>query len=86
MKKIVTQLTLLVLAFGGMPSAGQTLYPNDDVFVETSTSGITTTTYNGAIVSSQIVFGLGAANGTSTGRRRSYLEFTLGNAPVTSAT
>lgn len=53
--------------------------------METSTDGLTTTTFDGHVVNSQIVFGLGAANGTSTGRRRSYLEFTLGSVPVTSA-
>lgn len=72
-------------AFGVPSSPGQIIYPNDDVFVETSSDGLTTTTYDGSVASSQIVFGLGAANGTSTGRRRSYLEFTLGTTNVTSA-
>lgn len=66
-------------------SFGQTIYPNDDVFVETSTSGTTTTTSDGHAASSQIVYGLAAANGVATGRRRSYLEFTLGNTSVSSA-
>lgn len=75
---------LLLLGVTGT-SLGQIIAPNADVFVETSTSGTTTTTFNGYVASSQIVHGLAAANGVATGRRRSYLEFTLGNAPVTSA-
>src|SRR5262245_20669551 len=69
----------------GPAGRAQTIYPNDDVYVETSTDGLTTTTYDGQVASSQIVFGLGAANGTSSGRRRSYLEFTLGTNAVTTA-
>lgn len=63
----------------------QVIHPNADVYVETSTSGAVTTTYDGLAVDSQIVFGLAAANGVSAGRRRSYLEFTIGNEPVISA-
>lgn len=76
---------LLAVAFAESATVAQTILPNDDVFVETSTSGTTTTTYDARVSSSQIVFGLGAANGVSTGRRRSYLEFTLGAVPVSSA-
>jgi len=75
-------LTLLLWTDAGQ---AQVIFPNDDVFVETSTSGTTTTTFDGHVASAQIVYGLAAANGTSTGRRRSYLEFTLGNTPVGSA-
>ena len=76
---------LTAFAPGIAPASAQTIYPNADVFVETSTTGSTTTTYDGYVAGSQIAFGLGAANGTSTGRRRSYLEFTLGTNTVTSA-
>ncbi|MEI2724603.1 MAG: PEP-CTERM sorting domain-containing protein [Verrucomicrobiota bacterium] len=65
---------------------GDTIFANDDVFVETSTDGLTTTTYDGYVLNSQVVFGLAAANGVSTGRRRSYVEFTIGPDPVASAT
>jgi hypothetical protein len=78
-------LFLATLTLGAGTGAGQTIYPNDDVFVETSTSGTTTTTSDGYAANAQIVYGLGAANGVATGRRRSYLEFTLGTAPVASA-
>src|SRR6188474_540014 len=75
-------VTLLLCAEAGW---AQAIFPNADVFVETSTSGTITTTFDGQAASAQIAFGLAAANGTSTGRRRSYLEFTLGSTPVSSA-
>src|SRR5215218_3478085 len=78
-------LSLATLAIGLSTGAAQTIVPNDDVYVETSSDGLTTTTYDASVQNSQIVFGLGAANGTSTGRRRSYVEFTLGTTNVTSA-
>ena len=65
------------------------ILPNADVFCETSSDGLTTTTYNGydtGQVNNQVVFGLAAANGVSTGRRRSYIEFTIGSEAVSSAT
>jgi len=75
----------LAWAIGGASVFSQVIYPSADVFVETSTDGLTTITYNGYAASSQIAFGLGAANGTSTGRRRSYFQFALGTNPVSSA-
>ena len=78
-------LLLKVVLALSLSASAQILYPNDDVYVETSTSGTTTTTYDGYVASSQIVFGLGAANSVTSGRRRSYLEFTLGTNPVSSA-
>ncbi|MBP9900969.1 MAG: hypothetical protein KBH45_05885, partial [Verrucomicrobia bacterium] len=39
---------------------GDTIFANDDVFVETSTDGLTTTTYDGYVLNSQVVFGLAA--------------------------
>ena len=79
------KLILSMLVISEFTGLSQVIYPNADVYVETSTSGTVTTTYDGQPLSSQIVFGLAAANGTSTGRRRSYLEFTISNTPVTSA-
>ncbi|HEX5223074.1 MAG TPA: Ig-like domain-containing protein [Verrucomicrobiae bacterium] len=76
---------LCALVMGELVAFSEVIYPNADVYVETSTSGTVTTTYDGQAVSSQIVFGLAAANGVATGRRRSYLEFTIGDVPVTSA-
>ena len=86
-RHIFVWLLLLLTASLVSPLAAraQLIYPNDDVYVETSTSGTTTTTYDAYIASSQIVFGLGAANSVTSGRRRSYLEFTLGTNPVSSA-
>ncbi len=78
-------VALVAVALQEVAAFGQLIYPNDDVYVETSSAGTPTTTYDGKVQSSQIVFGLAAANGTSTGRRRSYMEFTLGATPVTSA-
>lgn len=74
-----------VLVSGVTPSFGQTIFADDDVFVESDNLTFTNA-YDGLVQSPQIVFGLAAANGVATGRRRSFIEFTLGNAPVTSAT
>lgn len=82
MKSLVV---ISALMLGAMSAVAQLIYPNDDVYVETSSDGTVTTTYDAKVSSSQIVFGLGAANGLSTGRRRSYLEFTLGTNAVASA-
>ena len=67
------------------PALADIISANDDVFVETSSDGLTTTTYDG-YTSGQIAFGLAAANGIATGRRRSFIEFTIGPTPVASAT
>ena len=48
---------LLALEIGSIPVCGQIIYPNDDVFVETSTDGLTTTTCGGKVTISRIVFG-----------------------------
>ena len=80
---IVSLGAVLLSEFSGQ---SQIIYANDDVFSETSTDGLTTTTYDGYAQSGQIVFGLAAANGVATGRRRSFIEFTLGPDPVASAT
>lgn len=84
---------ILAIFFAGLVSLievtslyGDTIFANDDVFVETSSDGLTTTTYDGYALNSQVGFGLAAANGVSTGRRRSYIEFTIGPDPVASAT
>ncbi len=83
--RLTLWLSFAAAAFG-MPTMGaEIISPNDDVFVETSSDGSVTTTYDGHPLTSQIAFGLGAANGTSSGRRRSYLEFTLGSNVVQSA-
>ena len=82
---ILFALTGALLAGSALPSSGATLFPNDDVFVETSSDGTITTTYDGHLLSGDAVFGLGAANGVASGRRRSYLEFTLGSDQVSSA-
>jgi hypothetical protein len=84
---------LFLLCFASAPGLSQTvetIYPNDDVFVEANANdpnATSWTTYDGWAASSQsqIVYGLAAANGIGTGRRRSYLEFTLGTNLVTSA-
>jgi hypothetical protein len=85
-KKMFVLSAVVILALEVTPGLSQTIYPNDDVFVETSSDGLTTTTYDGYAQSSQIVFGLAAANGVATGRRRSFIEFTLDSTPVASAT
>ena len=85
MKKFLA-LMLAATVAGELSSFSQTIFANDDVFVETSSDGTITTTYDGYAQSSQIVFGLAAANGIATGRRRSFVEFTLGSTPVASAT
>jgi hypothetical protein len=77
-----------VLVVIPQPPPGIPLYANADVFVEGNANdpGATSwSTYNAVSQSQQINFGLAAANGTSTGRRRSYLEFTLGTNEVSSA-
>jgi hypothetical protein len=90
-KQLCVLLGLMALSFAANSSYGQasTILPNDDVFCESPDSVYTTTTtydgYQAGIVGGQVVFGLGAANGTSTGRRRSYVEFTIGTEPVGSA-
>ena len=85
MKKLLI-LVVAVSVLSEVSTFSQTIYANDDVYVETSSDGTVTTTYDGFAQSSQIVFGLAAANGIATGRRRSFIEFTLGSTPVTSAT
>jgi hypothetical protein len=77
-----------ILTLGLVESTGrsQIIYANDDVYVETSADGTVTTAYNGSVQGSQVVFGLAAANGVATGRRRSFIEFTLGPDAVASAT
>lgn len=82
---IVLILAGLVLAGSNLPSDAATLFPNDDVYVETSSDGTVTSTYDAHALNSQVVFGFGAANGVASGRRRSYLEFTLGSDTVSSA-
>lgn len=79
-------LGMAALAFAPAPIFGDILFPNDDVFVETAADGSVTNTYDGHVVSSQITFGLAASNGNTAGRRRSYMEFTLGSDMVGSAT
>ena len=84
---IILGVIAVVLSAGS--SFGSTILPNDDVFCETSSDGLTTTTYNGyntTAVNNQVIYGLAAANGVSSGRRRWYVEFTLGSDPVSSAT
>lgn len=76
-----------VLVVIPLPPPGIPIYPNADVFVEGNANdpGATSwSTYN-AVSQGQVNFGLAAANSTSTGRRRSYLEFTLGTNEVSSA-
>jgi hypothetical protein len=82
---IVFALMGALLAGSILPANSATLLPNDDVYVETSSDGTITSTYDAHIFSSQVAFGLGAANGVASGRRRSYLEFTLGSETVSSA-
>ncbi len=70
------------------PPPGTPIYPNADVFVEADANDPNATswsTYNACSQSQQINYGLAAAGSTSTGRRRSYLEFTLGTNEVSSA-
>ncbi len=86
MKKFCTLAVVAAVSFVDLaPALADTIYANDDVFVETSSDGLTTTAYDG-YASGQIAFGLAAANGVSSGRRRSYIEFTIGSEPVASAT
>jgi len=88
-KSFFLLLGVAAVVFTPAPSFADVILPNDDVFCETSTDGLTTTTYDGyntGALNGQVIFGLAAANGVSTGRRRSYIEFTLGSDPVTSAT
>jgi hypothetical protein len=84
--KLFILLAIVALALETTTSQAQTIYANDDVFVETSSDGTVTTTYDAYVQSSQIVFGLAAANGVATGRRRSFIEFTLDSTPATSVT
>ncbi len=85
MKKLLA--TLIVLsAFAVTSAKAATILANDDIFVETSSDGTVTTTYNGYVPGGQVAFGLAAANGIATGRRRSFIEFTIGPDPVVSAT
>jgi hypothetical protein len=79
-------LGIFTMATSEPASHSQTIYANDDVYVETSADGTVTTAYNGSVQGPQVVFGLGAANGVASGRRRSFIEFTLGPDPVASAT
>jgi hypothetical protein len=70
------------------PPPGIPIYANADVYVEGNANdpGATSwSTYNAYSQSQQINFGLAAAGSTSTGRRRSYIEFTLGTNEVSSA-
>lgn len=67
------------------PALADIIFANDDVFVESSSDGSVTTAYD-QYTSGQIAFGLAAANGIATGRRRSFIEFTIGPDPVASAT
>ena len=76
-----------VLVVIPLPPPGTPIYANADVFVEANANdpnATTWSTYN-AVSQGQINFGLAAANSISTGRRRSYLEFTLGTNEVSSA-
>jgi hypothetical protein len=59
----------------GFAQTVQTIYPNDDVFVEGNVNdpnATSWTTYDGwsASPQSQIVYGLSAANGVGAGRHR----------------
>jgi hypothetical protein len=87
MKRLLSAvLGMLALGLAESTSQAQIIYANDDVYVETSADGTVTTAYNGSVQGSQVVFGLAAANGVASGRRRSFIEFTLGSDPVASAT
>ena len=84
MKKWAIVLSLGAVLFSEISGQAQIIYANDDVFVDSDNTSFTNA-YNGFVQSSQIVFGLGAANGVASGRRRSYIEFTLGTDAVASA-
>jgi hypothetical protein len=86
MKKWAIILSLAAGLFSQLSGQSQIIYANDDVFSETSSDGTVTTTYDGYAQSQQVVFGLAAANGVATGRRRSFIEFTIGPDAVSSAT
>lgn len=87
MKKILKLALTGILFCGTVHSVlGDVILANDDVYVETSSDGSVTTAYDGYAVSPQAVFGLAAANGVASGRRRSFIEFTVGASPVASAT
>jgi len=81
----VTTLLGIALLSAVTTGLADTIYANDDVFVETSSDGLVTTAFDG-YTSGEIAFGLAAANGVASGRRRSYIEFTIGTEPVASAT
>jgi hypothetical protein len=70
------------------PPPGTPIYATADVFVEGNVNDpnleTSRSTYN-AVSQGQINYGLAAAGGTSIGRRRSYLQFTLGTNEVSSA-
>ncbi len=61
------------------------VFANDDVFVHSDNLTFTNA-YDGYVLSSQVVFGLAAANGVATGARRSYMEFTVGDTTAASVT
>ena len=82
---VIFLLSLWALVLSETVSVSQTIYANDDVFVDSDNTTFTNA-YDGYVQSSQIAFGLGAANGVASGRRRSYIEFTLGTNAVASAT
>jgi len=85
MKKFCTLAIVAAVSLAEVtPAFAATIYANDDVFVETSSDGLVTTAYDN-YSSGQIAFGLAAANGVASGRRRSYIEFTIGTEPVASA-
>ena len=82
---VIFLLSLCALVLSETVSVSQTIYANDDVFVDSDNTTFTNA-YDGYVQSGQIAFGLGAANGVASGRRRSYIEFTLGTNAVASAT
>ena len=82
---VIFLLSLWALVLSETVSVSQTIYANDDVFVDSDNTTFTNA-YDGYVQSGQIAFGLGAANGVASGRRRSYIEFTLGTNAVASAT
>jgi hypothetical protein len=85
-KQLCIILGVITVVLSAGSSFGSTILPNDDVFVY-SDNATFTNIYDGYVQSppSQIAFGLGAANGTSSGARRSFIEFTFGTEAVSSA-
>jgi len=67
------------LTINAPPIPGALILANDDVFVDNSGG------YNAWSQGQQINWGLAGANGIVTGQRRSYIEFTLGTAPASTA-